>query len=77
MNFSMDGVPVSGWDPAKLNNPSREMIQHVRIKDEDYLVVVDGDGKVLLLDRRGGTSDILHSAEERQRIENILKGWTY
>ncbi|MBK7297233.1 MAG: hypothetical protein IPI91_11565 [Flavobacteriales bacterium] len=67
MNFSMDGVPVSGWDPAKLNNPSREMIQHVRIKNKDYLVVVDGDGKVLLLDRRG---------EQRERASLALKNAT-
>lgn len=67
MNFSMDGVPVSGWDPSKLNKPSREMVQHVRIKNKDFLVVFDGDGNVLLLDRRG---------EQRERSTLVLKDAT-
>ena len=67
MNFTMDGVPVSGWDPSKLSSPSREAVRHVRIKNNDYLMVIDGEGNVLLLDRRG---------EQRERSPLVLKNAT-
>ncbi|MEZ4740566.1 MAG: hypothetical protein R2818_14690 [Flavobacteriales bacterium] len=53
LNYSLDGAKVQGWDPPKLPAPATNAVQHIRIRNKDYLVVVDGDGGVHLLDRRG------------------------
>ncbi|MCB0763937.1 MAG: hypothetical protein KDB84_04470 [Flavobacteriales bacterium] len=53
MNFGIDGMVVKGWEAAPLAVPAVNAVRHVRIKNKDFLLVVGGSGKVLLLDRRG------------------------
>lgn len=52
-NYGIDGAAVTGWEAAKLAAPTTNTVHHLRIRNKDYLVVVDGQGAVKLLDRRG------------------------
>jgi hypothetical protein len=53
LNYGLEGTKVKGWDPPELASPSANSAQHIRIRNKDYIVVVDGQGAVQLLDRRG------------------------
>lgn len=57
LNYGMDGTPTTGWEAPRLGSPATNAVQHLRIKNKDYLLVVDGDGKVKLVDRRGSERD--------------------
>ncbi len=52
-NYGIDGTPVSGWEASKLDLMTTDAVHHLRIRNKDYLLVVDGHGDVKLLDRRG------------------------
>lgn len=56
-NLGVDGAAVTGWEAPKLAAPSGNTVRHLRIKNKDHLLVVDGKGNVLLLDRRGVERD--------------------
>jgi hypothetical protein len=56
-NFGVDGAAVTGWEAPKLGMSSTNTVRHLRIKNKDHLLVVDGQGKLLLLDRRGAERD--------------------
>ncbi len=53
LNLSVEGKPVQGWSPEKLQSPALAPVALVRIKGKDFLVVPMVDGKVTVLDRRG------------------------
>lgn len=61
LNYDLDGAPVKGWEPKRLEVASGNSVHHIRIANKDHLLVVGGNGKLLLLDRRGeerGTSEL-------------------
>lgn len=53
LNLDMDGKPVSGWEVKQLPSPALAAVEHVRIKDKDFLVVPLRNGSIAVLDRRG------------------------
>jgi hypothetical protein len=53
LNLGLDGIAVQGWEPPRLKEPSTAAVEHVRIRNKDHLLVFDGSGSVLVLDRRG------------------------
>lgn len=54
LNFTAEGLPVKGWEPApQLAAPAAGPVVHLRIKGKDLLVVADRAGKVYVLDRKG------------------------
>lgn len=55
LNLAADGLPVKGWEPKKMAGNALSPVQHVRIKGKDYLVVVQANGSIAVLDRRGET----------------------
>ncbi len=57
LNYGLEGTPVTGWEEPRLAAPVTNSAVHLRIKNKDYLLVVDGLGKVYLLDRRGAERD--------------------
>lgn len=52
-NLGLDGQAVKGWNAPRLPAAAIGAAAHIRIKGRDHLVVVDGDGHVHVLDRRG------------------------
>lgn len=60
LNYGMEGSITTGWEAPRLVSPATNAVHHLRIKNKDYLLVVDGNGKIKLLDRRG---------TERERTE--------
>jgi hypothetical protein len=60
LNYGMEGSITTGWEAPRLGAPATNAVRHLRIKNKDHLLVVDGNGKVKLLDRRGA---------ERERTE--------
>ena len=61
LNYGIDGAPVKGWEPQRLKVASGNPVHHIRIKNKDYLLIADGNGSIVLLDRRGeerGTSEL-------------------
>lgn len=63
INLGLDGVPVQGWDPAKLDAVAIDAVHHLRIRNKDHLLVIDGDGGMKVLDRKGN---------ERERVKTKL-----
>ncbi len=53
LNVMPDGKPVVGWAPTRMTSVSDGPVRHLRVKNNDYLLVVDHNGNVLLLDRKG------------------------
>lgn len=54
LNFTVEGLPVKGWEPApQLPAPAAGPVVHLRIKGKDLLVVADRAGNVHVLDRKG------------------------
>lgn len=52
-NLLIDGSQVSGWQFPRPLHPVSGPIQHFRLKNRDFLVVVDTEGKPYFFDRRG------------------------
>jgi hypothetical protein len=63
LNFGGDGLPVKGWEAARLASAATNEVRFIRIRNKDYLVVADGSGQVSLLDRRG---------QPRERCDLVL-----
>ena len=63
VNLALDGAPVQGWDPAKLDAAAIDVVHHLRIRNKDHLLVIDGDGGLKVLDRKGN---------ERERVKTKL-----
>ncbi|TXI76643.1 MAG: hypothetical protein E6Q44_15205 [Flavobacteriales bacterium] len=53
VNYGMDGASTTGWEAPQLGDPTTNAVRHLRIKNKDHLLLVDGRGRVKLLDRRG------------------------
>jgi hypothetical protein len=53
LNIGIDGLAVKGWEAARMPTPATNPVYHVRILNKDFIVAVDGGGRVSLLDRRG------------------------
>lgn len=54
-NYDMNGKAVQGWVPPDLGAPAAAPVEHLRIKNKDYLLVPAANGRVTVLDRQGGT----------------------
>lgn len=71
-NHGIDGLAVKGWEPARLPAAATNAVHHVRILNKDFLVAVDGGGRVSLLDRRGMVRErcdlVLGEGAEVQRL---------
>ena len=50
--YTKEGKQVTGWNPAKAENPINCEIQHFRVKNKDYIVYAD-KYRVYILNRRG------------------------
>lgn len=57
LNFGLDGKPVDGWAAPRYAKAPMEPVRHLRIKNKDHLLVIDGDGGAHLLDRRGAVRE--------------------
>lgn len=53
LNFDMNGKSVEGWVPPKTPAVCELPVEHLRIRGKDHLVLVDHDGGITVLDRRG------------------------
>lgn len=53
INLGLDGVLVQGWDPPRLDAAATEPVHHLRIRNKDYLLLIDQNGDLNVLDRKG------------------------
>jgi len=53
LNYGLDGALVKGWETPQLTAPAINPVGHVRITNKDHLIIVDGNGGLLVVDRRG------------------------
>ncbi|MEO8068207.1 MAG: hypothetical protein ABI599_10995 [Flavobacteriales bacterium] len=53
LNLMPDGKPVNGWAAARMQAASGGPVRHLRVKNNDFLLAIDTDGNVYLLDRKG------------------------
>lgn len=52
-NYTPDGEPVNGWEFTVMPARITAQAQHFIIKEKDYIVAIDDDGNVKLVDRKG------------------------
>ena len=52
-NYALDGAPVKGWEAPRPGGPITNAVEHLRIRNKDYLLVIAGNGTLKVLDRRG------------------------
>ena len=52
-NFTVEGEPVNGWEFTLMKNTIRNKVQHFVIDGKDYIAVIDKEGNVRLVDRKG------------------------
>ncbi len=76
LNYGLEGSPVKGWEPPRCATASSNAVHHVRIRNKDHLIIVDGNGKIQLLDRRGEVRertdlDIGHGAKVLSVIPGV------
>lgn len=57
LNYGLDGAPTNGWEAPRINTPSSNTVRHLRISNKDYILVVNGNGDIDILDRRGGVRE--------------------
>lgn len=53
LNYDLNGRPVQGWVPPRTQAPCDVPVQHFRVRGKDHLVLVDRNGGVTVLDRKG------------------------
>lgn len=53
LNFGLDGKAVQGWVPPTTPATCSVPVQHLRLSNKDYLILVDHNGGVSVLDRKG------------------------
>jgi hypothetical protein len=52
-NYDIKGLPIRGWKKPMAKETITRPVEHVRMRNKDYLVVSDIDGNVMILNRRG------------------------
>lgn len=57
LNYGMEGTITTGWETPRLSSPATSAVRHLRIKNKDYLLAFDGNGRIKVLDRRGSERD--------------------
>ncbi len=57
LNFALDGQQVNGWEKPRLDADAACSLHHLRIKNKDYLVFADRNGRLHILDRRGAVRE--------------------
>ena len=62
-NLTLDWTGVQGWVLPKLPAPAIEPVRHLRIRNQDHLLIIDNDGGISVLDRKGN---------ERERVKTKL-----
>ncbi len=53
LNYDLSGRAVQGWMPPSTPAPCEVPVQHLRIRAKDHLVLVDKNGGLTVLDRKG------------------------
>jgi hypothetical protein len=53
LNYGLDGKAVQGWVPPTTRATCSVPVQHLRMGNKDYLILVDHNGGVSVLDRKG------------------------
>ncbi len=53
LNYGLDGKAVQGWVPPTTPATCSVPVQHLRMSNKDYLILVDHNGGVSVLDRKG------------------------
>lgn len=53
LNYDLNGRTVQGWVPPSTPAPCEVPVQHLRIRAKDHLVLVDRNGGITVLDRKG------------------------
>ena len=71
LNYGMDGSITTGWEAPRLESPAMNPVRHLRIKNKDYLLVVDGNGRTNLFDRRG--TELEHNALDLDANARVLQ----
>ncbi|MBK7383648.1 MAG: PQQ-binding-like beta-propeller repeat protein [Flavobacteriales bacterium] len=75
LNFSLDGAYVDGWQAPTLAAPGSEAVHHLRIRNKDYILVIDGNGEMKLLDRKGAEREHVDPTLERLKdVQAVIPG---
>ena len=61
-NYSIDGLPTSGWELIETKEFVRWSPVHIRLNSKDYIIVAESDGSIRFNNRRGGEIDLLQGA---------------
>ncbi len=61
-NYSIDGLPTSGWELIETKEFVRWSPVHIRLKSKDYIIVAESDGSIRFNNRRGEEIDLLQGA---------------
>jgi hypothetical protein len=85
-NYGIDGAPVTGWENPRMEGGASTPVHHLRIRNKDHLLVVDANGRLKLLDRRGaergkstlelGPRPTLHQVVPGLDLESTRLFWT-
>jgi len=51
-NYDLPGKTVT-WDPIRLATGTQQAIRHIRVRSKDYLLAIERNGTLHLLDRKG------------------------
>jgi hypothetical protein len=51
--FDKTGSPLDGWKPKSLGYSLSAPVQHVRVRDRDYLIATQTNGAIQVLNRKG------------------------
>lgn len=75
LNFNLDGKAVEGWVPPKLEAAAVDAVHHLRIRNRDHLVLVQENGRVLVLDRKGNEREQLRVQLQRVAlVDRVVPG---
>ncbi len=75
VNIGMDGEAVKGWESPRMAAPVTKSLSHLRMRNRDHLLVVDAQGKVWVLDRRGAErAQAELRLEEGATVRAVLPG---
>jgi hypothetical protein len=74
-NLELSGAWVTGWAPAPLPAPAIAPVRHLRIRGKDYLLAIDGDGGIHLLDRKGQPREAITARLARiESVQDVVPG---
>ena len=75
LNFNLDGKAVEGWVPPKLEAAAVGAVHHLRIRNKDHLMLVQENGRVLVLDRKGNQRERLRVQLQRvAQVDRVMAG---